>query len=251
MRQQDKKAEREMSNDFVERTGGYKTYDADLTELFELLDIKPLNKDALLLDAGCGTGKCSVALGKLGFRVIGVDISEKAIEIARGIAREHKVDVEFEVNDIETLPFDDSTFDFIFCGGVLHHFPELEKVSEELYRVLKVDGKLFAYEANKLNPVTYLLFTFASLSRKFMLLKYVQREFSVNERALGPKELEKILRRVGFTNFYFNSINIRNKDKDEHQIIQSKIRRLLNFLCEKFIPRLGRGRHLTLSCTKQ
>ncbi len=251
MRQQNKKAEQKMSDDFVERTGGYVTYDEDLTELFELLGIILSNKDALLLDAGCGTGKCSIALGKLGFRVIGVDISEKAIEVAREMAREHEVEVEFEVRDIETLPFADNTFDFVFCGGVLHHFPALEKVSEEMYRVLKVGGKLFAYEANKLNPVTFLLFTFASLSRKFLPLKYVQREFSVNERALSPKELERSLRGVGFTNFCFNSINIRNKYKDEHQIIQSKIRRLLNFLCEKIMPSLGRGRHLTLSCVKK
>lgn len=94
---------------------------------------------------------------------------------------------------------------------------------------MKENGKLFAYEANRSNPLVFLLFTFANLSRKFLPIGYVEREFSVNERALGLKELERGLRDAGFTGLSFASINILNKDKDASQVIQRHIRNLLYY----------------------
>lgn len=251
MRAQDKEKERKWNDDFVKRTGGYDTYDDDLSQLFDIFQISSLSKESLVLDAGCGTGKCSIPFAKLGFKVIGVDISEKAIEVACQKAEEAKLSIIFRVEDLEALPFEDNTFDIVFCGGVLHHFPSLNKVEEELHRVLKEKGKLFAYEANRSNPITFLFFTFANLSRKFLPLGCVKRKFSVNESALNVKELEGSLRNAGFTDFYFDSINIRNKGKNNSQMIWGNIRNLIFFLCEKFLPRLSKGIHIILSCVKE
>lgn len=251
MKVQDKEKERKWNDDFVKRTGGYDTYDDDLSQLFDIFQISSLSKESIVLDAGCGTGKCSIPLAKQGFEVIGVDISEKAIEVARQKAEAAKLPIIFRVEDLEALPFEDNTFDVVFCGGVLHHFPVRNKVEEELHRVLKENGKLFAYEANRYNPITFLFFTFANLSRKFLPLGYVKRKFSVNERALSARELETSLRNTGFTDFFFDSINIRNKGKNNSQIIQGRIRNLVFFLCEKFLPRLNKGIHIILSCEKE
>lgn len=128
MRAQDKEKERKFNDDFVERTGGYHTYDEDLSQLFDILKLSSLSKESLVLDAGCGTGKCSISLAKLGFKVIGVDISQKAIEVAGQQAEEAQLDIIFRVEDIEALPFEANTFDIVFCGGVMHHFPDLKKV---------------------------------------------------------------------------------------------------------------------------
>jgi len=248
---QDKEKERKWNDDFIIRTGGYDTYDDDLSQLFDIFQISSLSKEFLVLDAGCGTGKCSIPLAKLGFKVIGVDISEKAIEVARQKADEAKLPITFKVGDLEALSFEDDTFDIVFCGGVFHHFPVLNKVEEELHRVLKENGKLFAYEANRSNPITFLFFTSAIVSRKLLPLGYFIRKFSLNERALSVGELETGLRNTGFTDFYFDSINIRNKGNDNSQMIKGHIRNLVFFLCEKFLPRLNKGIHITLSCVKK
>ena len=42
--------------------------------------------------------------------------------------------------DICNLPFEDNTFDVIFCNHVLEHIPDDTKAMQELYRVMKVDG---------------------------------------------------------------------------------------------------------------
>lgn len=250
MKTQDKEKERKWNDDFVKRTGGYDTYDDDLSQLFDIFQISSLSKEFLVLDAGCGTGKCSIPFAKLGFKVIGVDISEKAIEVACQKAEEAKLSIIFRVADLEALPFEDNTFDIVFCGGVLHHFPSLNKVEKELHRVLKEKGKLFAYEANRSNPITFLFFTFANLSRKFLALSSVERKFSVNERALSVKELERGLKNTGFTDFYFDSINIRNKGNINSQLILGHIRNLTFYFCEIFLPRLSKGIHIVLSCVK-
>jgi len=248
MKAQNKEIERIWNDAFVERTGGYDTYGEDLSQLFGILNISPPTEERLVLDAGCGTGKCSIPLAKLGFTVIGVDISEKAVEIARQKAREAELEIEFTVKDLEALPFEDRTFDYVFCGGVLHHFPNLQKVETELYRVLKENGKFYSYEANRSNPVTFVFFALAKLLRP---LGFFNRKFSVNERALGITELEQTLREVGFDDFYFKSINIRNTGSDSTQTFYGNIRNMVYFLCEKTLPSLRKGSHIVLSCVKE
>lgn len=67
-----------------------------------------------VLDAGCGDGKVSNAVVDKGLRVVGVDISGKALTHFRG----HAV-----VADLGHLPFLDHTFDLVICSEVLEHLP--------------------------------------------------------------------------------------------------------------------------------
>ena len=247
--EQDKEKERMFTDAFVERTGGYDTYDEDLSQLLTSLNISKSSKETLVLDVGCGTGKCSIPLAKLGYKVIGVDISDKAIEIALKKAEKAKLDITFRVEDIEDLSFENDTFDLVFCGGVLHHFPDLKKIESEMHRVLKEKGRLCAYEPNRSNPITYFFFTFVMNSRRLFNLEYIENKFSVNERALCVKELEESLRQAGFSDFYFDSINIRNIN-DNSQKFKGKLRNLIYSLNEKVLPPLYKGSHIVLSCVK-
>ena len=180
--------------------------------------------------------------------MVGVDISVKAIEVACRAAENAGVDITFQVEDLEALPFKDNTFDIVFCGGVLHHFPNIGKVATELYRVLKKDGKLYAYEANRSNPITFLFFTSAKISRRILPLGYFKRKFSLNERALSIKDLKGTLENIGFCDFYFDSINIRSIG-DNSSKFSNKIRNLIFSLSEKYLPSLSKGIHIVISCT--
>ncbi len=74
---------------------------------------------AHVLDAGCGTGRYSVALAERGFTVTGIDASPEQISEARKRQEKSKTDVDFIVADICT-PQPITSVDAILCRGVLN-----------------------------------------------------------------------------------------------------------------------------------
>lgn len=95
------------------------------------------------LDAGCGGGRYSIAMGSLGAKhVIGADISDTGLEDARNRAKALP-NVEFRAASVLDLPFDDESFDFVCCSGVLHHTSDAKKGLSELVRILRPSGQLF------------------------------------------------------------------------------------------------------------
>ncbi len=99
-----------------------------------------------VLDMGCGSGRYSIALAKVGAgQVIGVDLQSKSFAVAKQWCEDNNLPVQFEEGNVHQLPFNDSVFDFVFCNGVLHHTSSIEKGLQELSRVLKRSGKAFLY----------------------------------------------------------------------------------------------------------
>ena len=93
------------------------------------------------LDVGCGDGRWTFDVRQrlpASCRAVGVDFSERAIGFARLIAPE----IEFQVQRGESLPFEDSTFDFLTSIEVIEHVEDgsEETFLSELYRVLRPDG---------------------------------------------------------------------------------------------------------------
>lgn len=90
---------------------------------------KLLNSDSKILDFGCGSGYFSLELARLGFDVIGYDISEDCIKTASNYLRKLdknliKGNLEY-VNNLEEIK--QNHFDGILCSGVLHHIKDLNK----------------------------------------------------------------------------------------------------------------------------
>lgn len=96
------------------------------------------------LDVGCGAGREAVFLAQCGFDVIGVDISSKAMEIAKQRAWDAGVEADFRVGSFFELPVDDQSVDFVNDRGALHLVAEAErpKFADEIFRVLKPGGKM-------------------------------------------------------------------------------------------------------------
>lgn len=95
-----------------------------------------------VLDAGCGPGRDSLHLQKLGFQVTGVDVSEGMIAEAR---RRVSPPAEFQVMDLRDLRFPEAHFDGIWCNASLLHVPRaaVPGVLAQMRRVLRAEGMLY------------------------------------------------------------------------------------------------------------
>ncbi len=104
------------------------------------MDIK--GKSAL--DFGCGVGRNTFYMSSIGLQGYGIDISGKAIEIAKKRRDTEKSYAVFEVYDGSIIPFGDNTFDFVISHGVLDHvlFAKAKELMKEIYRILKPKGLL-------------------------------------------------------------------------------------------------------------
>lgn len=92
---------------------------------------------ATVLDAGCRVGVLSHFLMRLGYQVKGVDIVPDFIIEAKN----HGIDA--VEGDLVELPFEDNSFDSVFCREVMEHLLNPKKVFEEFVRVTKSGGSLF------------------------------------------------------------------------------------------------------------
>lgn len=102
-----------------------------------------LQKDAKILDAGCGTGGTMVYLHKVGFKnLTGVDNSPEALKFAK----KRKL-TNVKLASVASLPFPKNSFDAIICLDVLYHKGvNPQKTLTEFRRVLKPGGLLYIQE---------------------------------------------------------------------------------------------------------
>lgn len=95
-----------------------------------------IGNENYILDVGCGSGEYSLLFQKEGNKVVGMDISPKAVAVAK------KKGLNVILHDIEgEFPFKDSIFDKVIGLEVLEHLFEPEKVVNESWRVLKPKGE--------------------------------------------------------------------------------------------------------------
>ena len=100
-------------------------------------------KHQLILDAGCGTGYKSLVLAEAnpGSKIVGIDISEQSLELARQRFKHHGLDNgEFHLLSIYELPKLGLEFDYINCDELLYLFPEPAVALEAMKSVLKPQG---------------------------------------------------------------------------------------------------------------
>lgn len=113
---------------------------------------KPPNKWRVL-DAGCGIGVVSIALAPEVESVVGCDIEEGRIEIARKLAMAEGIkNVEFLCANIDELPSEDD-FDVVMLIEVVEHVRHPEKTLTRCVALMKNGGGLYLTTHNKLWPV--------------------------------------------------------------------------------------------------
>jgi 2-polyprenyl-3-methyl-5-hydroxy-6-metoxy-1,4-benzoquinol methylase len=120
--------------------------------VLERLELEP---GARVLDVACGHGRHSLELARRGFRVTGVDLSPRSIELARAAAASGGLDATFVERDARELDFD-GEFDasinlFTSVLGYFDDEPENRRVVEAVARALRPGGSFVADTINLLS----------------------------------------------------------------------------------------------------
>ncbi|MBU7026649.1 MAG: class I SAM-dependent methyltransferase [Theionarchaea archaeon] len=98
------------------------------------------------LDVGTGTGLLAIGFAKAfpDMEVVGLDLSEEALQVARENVQKSGVEnISFEKGDAQAMPFEDGTFDLVISSNTLHLIENPVKMFNEIQRMLKFDGKFF------------------------------------------------------------------------------------------------------------
>lgn len=157
---------------------------AEIGAIISLLPPPPLK----ILDLGCGMGWTSIFLAKRGYEVIGVDISDCAIENANKIKKQEKTkNLDFLAGDYEKLNFNND-FDVVLFFDSLHHSLDENAAIRSAFNALKKEGMLICSEPGLGHDKT-------------KISKMEVKNLDVTERAMPPVFLKKIGRKAGFLNF--------------------------------------------------
>ncbi len=138
-----------------------------------LIEKFKLREKKAVLDVGCGAGNSTRLLSEFtasDSSIIGVDVDEAILDVAREKSKEQK-NISYQESGATALPFEDNTFDFVFCQTVMIHLPDPKKAIQEMKRVLKPGGLLIMAE-NK-----YFLFSPEDCEKFFLLSSPDQAEF--------------------------------------------------------------------------
>lgn len=110
----------------------------------EIMIRKYFKPNSTILDIGCGTGRTTICLHELGYKVTGQDITPAMIKSAKEIAEFKKLKIKYEVGDVTNLKYKYCSFDnaiFSFCGW--NQIPgENYRINalKEVFRILKPGG---------------------------------------------------------------------------------------------------------------
>jgi ubiquinone/menaquinone biosynthesis C-methylase UbiE len=121
-----------------------RTIHEGLWESEKIIYRKYYKKGSSILDVGCGSGRTTIGLKKIGYNVFGVDLTPAMIETAKQIAKEKQLKIVYEVQNATDLKFQDNSFDnalFSFNGWCqIPGHERRQKALNEIYRVVKPEG---------------------------------------------------------------------------------------------------------------
>lgn len=100
-----------------------------------------LQKEGVYLEIGCGTGNYTNALSEDTFHFIGIDPSEEMLSKAR----ESNGRIDWRRGEAARTDLEDASVDGVLASLTIHHWPTLKPAFNELYRVLRPEGKMVIF----------------------------------------------------------------------------------------------------------
>ena len=173
-------------------------------------NIKPSDKpfkNINILDIGCGGGLLSEPMCRLGASVVGIDASEKNIEVAKFHAKKSKLKIDYKVASPEKLKTK-VKFDVILNMEIVEHVNDIDFFIKESSKLLKKNGVMFVATLNK----TLKSYLFAIIGAEYVL-KWLPIGTHDWEKFLMPSDLINISKK--------NNLTLKNLDGMKFNILDN------------------------------
>lgn len=184
-----------------------------------------------VLDEACGTGDFAIAIAKYmedlnrkgpktepvsGISVVGVDISERMLEVMRRKVAAAGLDVAAEVGDCCALRYPEASFDTVTVGFGMRNFEDREKALKEVLRVLRPGGRFVMLELGiPRNPLLRAVYKFyftrimpavgAVISKDKAAYRYLPASVLAFPQ---PEEWTATMRKAGFAEVRHRSLSL-------------------------------------------
>lgn len=173
------------------------------SEFKPLHEINPLRLDWInakasisgktVLDVGCGGGILSESMARIGAKVKGIDLSDKALKIAQLHSLESGIKINYERIPVEELAArEPASYDVVTCMEMLEHVPDPASIIQACASLVKPGGYVFFSTINR-NPKAYL---HAIIGAEY-LLRLLAKGTHDYAKFITPAELARYIREAG------------------------------------------------------
>lgn len=173
------------------------------SEFKPLHDINPLRTNYVdrfaplagkkVLDVGCGGGILSESMAQRGAEVMGIDMGEAPLSVAKLHSLESGLNIDYRQVPVEQLAEEmPGQFDVVTCLEMLEHVPDPSSIIRACNKLVKPGGKLFFSTINR-NPKAYL---FAIIGAEYVL-QLLPKGTHEYDKFIKPSELTRWCRDTG------------------------------------------------------
>ena len=149
---------------------------------------KPLQKVSIL-DVGCGGGLLSEPMKKLGAEVVGIDASEKNIQVAKLHAKKNNLDIDYFCTSPENFR-KKMKFDVVLNMEIVEHVEDVDFFLKSSAKLLKKGGIMFVATLNK----TLKSYLFAIIGAEY-ILRWLPIGTHEWEKFVKPQDLIEVLKK--------------------------------------------------------
>ena len=168
---------------------------------------KPLEK-VRILDIGCGGGLLSEPMSRLGAEVVGIDASDKNINVAKIHAKKNDLNIKYFCSSPENLNIN-TKFDVILNMEIVEHVENIDFFLKSSSKLLKKNGIMFVATLNK----TLKSYLFAIIGAEY-ILRWLPIGTHEWEKFVKPEDLVDVLKKY--------NLKLENLDGMKFNILNSE-----------------------------
>ncbi len=165
----------------------------NISKTFDIKNNDKILKGIKILDIGCGGGLLSEPMARLGAEVVGIDASDKNINVAKLHAKKNNLKIDYFCTSPENFKTD-KKFDVILNMEIIEHVEDVSFFLKSCSRLLKKDGLMFVATLNK----TLKSYLFAIIGAEY-ILRWLPIGTHEWEKFIKPEDLIDITKKCDLT----------------------------------------------------